>query len=278
MAEFEYLKTRRASHWRQDGVHNLPDPKAAASFLKQVHMCPVYPCSSEFPNLLHAYTGDPQTKVAASWDSASGHVYTWRWKLGQANAGFYSLLVAKKPTFVSWEALPAVFGVHFERLTVDELYDSGQLSPNALKIAQAFEGTRGILPTKELRNKADFPTGKEHRAAYGKAVEELEAKLMLAKVFEGAEDEEFMCHGWVETIYPDAVATALKQPPEKALTDVIALYLPSAVYLEPALFAKHFRVSKELLGSALEMACERGVARLQEIGGASLYVTTEESN
>ena len=44
--------------------------------------------------------------AAAEWDSPAGEVYVWRWALGRKEVAFYSAIVRKRPTWVSWTLLP----------------------------------------------------------------------------------------------------------------------------------------------------------------------------
>lgn len=82
-----------------------------------------------------------------------------------------------------------------------ELYDAGEISADALRIAQALEESGGVLTTGELRARTDFPTGKPQRAAYLKAVQELDTRLLLAKVF--SEDDLDMRHALVTGATPN---------------------------------------------------------------------------
>jgi len=91
--------------------------------------------------------------------------------------------VRNRPTWVSWKLLPALLQVRGDLRTPEQIYQAGELSNDALRIAQALEQTGGVLSTGELRRIAGFPTGKPQRAAYLKAIEELDTRLLLAKVF-----------------------------------------------------------------------------------------------
>jgi hypothetical protein len=156
------LNDRRLRNWCQTPQTRIPDPAAAASLIERVGIATLYPVSPEVPNLFHAYLGDAEAKTDSAWDTPSGQVYAWRWDLGRMEAGFYTAIVRGRPTFVSWDLLPALLRLRGELRTSDELYDLGALSEGAYRIVQALEQSDGVLGTGELRQAANFPTGKEY--------------------------------------------------------------------------------------------------------------------
>ena len=202
----------RLRRWGQTPETRVPDSDAAASFIRRVGVTTLFSASPEVPNLFHAFVADPEAPTDSHHDSPSGHVYGWRWELGWIGAGFYSLIVRKRPTYVSWDLLPAVIRLRGELRSPDELFDAGVLPDAAYRIVQALEDAGGALSTGELRRTAGFPTGKEQRAAYLKAVEDLDGRLLLAKVFAPGSYE--MSHALVSQRYPEAVDAADRREPE----------------------------------------------------------------
>lgn len=256
---------QRLHSWRQTPDTGIPDPAAAAGFIDRVGLATLYPVSPEVPNLFHGYVRDPAAKTDSHWDSPSGEVYTWRWELGKANAAFYSVLVRKRPTYVSWDLLPAVLRLRGELRTPDELADLAIISPAAYRIAQALESSGGMLSTPQLRQEAGFPTGKAERAAYLKAVDELDSRLMLAKVFLGEGDA--MGHALVSSRYPEEVEAAERLKAEDALDRLLRAYLPNAVYALPTVLARHSGLPEDALRAGLDRLVEDGSARVEEIPG-----------
>src|SRR5260370_28523999 len=104
----EELQARRLDRWGQTEETRTPDTISATRLIERVGIATLYPVSPEIPNLLHAYTGTTTTRAVSDWDSASGHIYTWRWELGRQEAAFYTAIVRGRPTLVSWSLLPAV--------------------------------------------------------------------------------------------------------------------------------------------------------------------------
>ncbi|HUY77333.1 MAG TPA: hypothetical protein VMV29_11215 [Ktedonobacterales bacterium] len=257
-AAAEALHTRRLALWGQTPQTWTPDPEAATALIARVGLATLYPTTPELPNLLHAYTGDPTTQATSDWDSASGHVYTWRWELGRREAAFYTTLVRKRPTLVNWPLLPAVLRLFGELRATDEVYDTGGISKEAYRVAQALSNApNATLSTGELREAAGFPAGQ--RGAYLKAVEELDTRLLLAKVF--ALDDEEMRHTLVADRYPQHVRAADRLTRAEALDALLATYLPSAVYAQPAPLARHLHLLESDLRDALERLADQGHAQ-----------------
>jgi hypothetical protein len=248
---------QRLINWRQTPETKLADVEDAPELIEAAGIVTLYPVSPEIPNLFQAYLGDAEAQTDSAWDTPSGEVYTWRWKLGRANAAFYTSIVRNRPTFVRWDLLPAVLALRGELRMPDELFDLGVISPGAYRVAQALEEAGGVLGTGDLRRAAGFPTGKEQRAAYLKAVDELDTRLMLAKVFSPRDDED-MQHALVRMRYPDAVEAGEGLSREEALDAFLRVYLPLAVYAVPAVLARHLK----LPAAELQAGIDRFAARL----------------
>src|SRR4051794_15976161 len=249
-------QARRREHWCQTPQTRIPDPDAAVRLIERVGIATLFPASSEVPNLFHAYVGDPSAQTSSQWDSPSGHVYGWRWALGRREAAFYSVLVRGRPAWISWALFPAMLRLCGELHTPDELYDAGQLSSAAYRIAQALDAAGGVLSTGDLRRQAGFPTGKPQRAAYLKAVDELDNRLLLAKVF--SPDDEDMRHALVRVRYPQHVARAEQMARVDALDAFLTTYLPAAVYAVPSVLAKHLKLPEAELRAGLDRLADAG--------------------
>jgi hypothetical protein len=259
------LHLRRLKQWRQTPETRVPDPDEAAHLIEQVGIATLFPASPEIPNLYHAYTGDPDTRPESEWDSPAGEVYGWRWALGRREAGFYTALVRGRPTWVSWALLPALLRLRGELRSPDELYRAGELSSDAHRVARALEECGGVLSTGELRRQAGFPTGKPQRTAYLKAVQDLDTRLLLAKVF--STDDEDMRHALVRVRYPEYITRAEQMSDLEALEQFLTAYLPNAVYAAPALLAKHLKLAETPLRAGLERLAAAGRAAKVTLAG-----------
>lgn len=250
--QFESLKRHRMRNWFQDGEATLETSADGAAFIDRVKLATLYAPSSEFPSLLLGHVGQQSYVAEATWDSPAGFVYGWRWEIGKPGLAFYSTIVAKKPTWVSWPLLPVVLAALMERRDPEEVYRAGDMSRDAYRVFEALRASDRPLVTGDLRARAGFPTGKENRAAYLKAVEELESRLLLAKVFEADSEGDEMGHAAVSQQYPDAWRAALTMPQDDAVVLLVREYLESAVYIEPSTFSRHLRLPQALVSAAIE--------------------------
>ncbi|HEV2458216.1 MAG TPA: hypothetical protein VGS80_07600 [Ktedonobacterales bacterium] len=275
MESLEALQARRYARWRQTPASHIRDATEAAALIDRVGLATLYPVSTEIPNLYHAYVGDPAASTDSKWDSPSGHVYAWRWELGRPETAFYTALVRKRPTWVAWALLPAVLCLCGDLRALDELVDMRVISRDAYRVAQALETSGGALSTGELRAAAGFPTGKEQRAAYLKAVEELDTRMLLAKVF--ARDGDEMSHALVSARYPQQVAAAERMSRAEALDALFAAYLPNAIYTVPSALAKDLKVPEAELRAGLDRVVAQGHAAATELAGhkGACYVWRE---
>lgn len=244
------LHARRLVRWRQTPETRLPDADAAAELIPRLGISTLYPASPELPDLYHAYVGDPNAKTDPKWDSPSGQVFSWRWTLGRRDIAFYCALVRGRTTWISWELLPAVLRLRGEMRMPDELYDMRVISPEAYRIARALDESGGPLTTGELRQRAGFPNGKEQRTAYLKAVDELDSRLLLAKVVYPDIDD--MGHALVFERHRQHVDAAERMTREEALRQVLLAYLPHAVYVLPIPLARHLKLPEDELRAALD--------------------------
>jgi hypothetical protein len=254
----ETLQAQRLERWRQTPRTRIAGPDDAVALIEQVGVATLYPASPEIPNLYHAYMGDPAAPTSPEWDSPSGEVYTWRWTLGQRSAAAYLVLVRNRPTLVRWSLFPAVLRLIADPRTPDELYAAGALSADAHRVAQALEEAGGALSTGDLRRAADFPTGRTSRAAYLKAVDELDRLLLLAKVFAPGEDD--LRHALIQQYYAEHAAAAARLTREEALASLLATYLPCAAYAVAAVLARHLKLPEAELRAGLDRLVAGGHA------------------
>jgi hypothetical protein len=271
------LVRRRREGWAQTPQTHIPDADAAAAFIERVGVATLFPASPEIPDLFRAYMGDPDPPVDAKWDSPSGHVYTWRWALGHANAAFYVSLVRGRPTYVRWSLLPAVLRLFG---TVDrdapDLYAAGEISRDAAGIARALataDDPPATLSTGEIRRRAGFPTGKEQRAAYLKALGELEGRVLTAKVFSGREGDDEMYHALVSVRHGDAVAQARTLSRAAALDALLSAYMPHAAFALPKTLSRHLGLSEAEVMEGLA-----GLPNVQKLINRGTIIYTREAN
>lgn len=251
---------QRLTNWRQTAETRISTPDDAARLIDRFGVVTLYPVSPEVPNLFQAFMGDPEAETDSGHDSPSGEVYGWRWALGRREAGFYTAIVRNRPTWVSWSLLPAMLRIRGEPRQPAELFEAGVLSADALRVVDTLLDADGVLSTGELRRAAGFPTGKVQRAAYLKAVHELDSRLLLAKVF--SPDELEMRHAIVAVRYPEHTQAASELTYEAALAQVMRTYLRHALYAVPTVLAKHLSVPPDALRNALDSLVVQRLAAL----------------
>ena len=280
MGNIDQIDEARRALWCQTPADRITGPEGALGLINRVGVATLYPASPEIPNLFHAYMGDPGAATDSGHDSPSGEVYSWRWVLGGREAAFYSVLVRGRPTWVSWTLFPAMLCLCGEARSPEDLYAAGEISGDAHRVARALAAAGGVLSTAELRRQAGFPTGKAQRGSYLKAVQELDSRLLLAKVFAAGTGELDMHHALVRLRYPQQSAAAEQLARPAALEAFLAAYLPAAVYAVPALLAKHLRLPEAELRATLDRFVDAG--RAIRVAGATgrgdRYVKTHLSS
>jgi hypothetical protein len=236
LLEAQDWPAQRLERWCQVRPQRLRDAAAAAAFVRRVGLATLFPVSPEIPNLYHAHTGDAAARPETTWDSPAGEVYSWRWALGRPEAASYTTFVMRRPTWISWDLFPAALRLRDALQSPEALHATGALSAGAYRIARVLADCDGVLGTGVLRAMAGFPTGKSERAAYLRAIAELDDRLLLAKVFAADDDE--MRHALVHVRYPQHVAAAEALSAPEALDRLLLAYLPHAVYARPTALAK----------------------------------------
>ena len=270
----DQVRQRRYRNWHQTQDTRIRSYEEAVPLIERLGVVTLFPVSDQVASCFHAYVGDPNAKTDPGWDTPSGEVYTWRWHLGRHNVAAYVPFVRKRPTWVSWDLLPAVLRLRADGRMPDELFDLGVISADAYRIAQALERSGGVLSTGRLREEAGFPTGKEQRTAFLRAIAELDGLLLLAKTFVG--DEEDMYHALIPVHFREYAAEADRMSSEDALRLLLARYLPEAVFAVPGVLSRHLGIPQEELEAGLLGLVEEGAATAVVPAGEkrAVYVTT----
>jgi hypothetical protein len=116
-------------------------------------------------------------------DRKWGWMWGWKDELPEQKKLYYGVLLARKPTFVSMRVLPtfyATFGRAGE--ADDHVADvrAGRLSDVARRIIE-FLAQNGETQTKRMRAELGI-TSKEGRATYGKAIDDVQRLMYVARV------------------------------------------------------------------------------------------------
>lgn len=140
-----------------------------------------------------------------------GWMWGWKDELAEQKKLYYGMLLARKPTFVSLAMLPIFYATFGRAGEADDHVDdvrAGRLSDVARRIID-FLVQNGETQTKRMR--ADLGiTSKEGRAAYGKAIDEVQRLMYVTRVRavgEGKEDYNYTYDLFVRR-YPETVKAA----------------------------------------------------------------------
>lgn len=140
-----------------------------------------------------------------------GWMWGWKDELAEEKKLYYGVLLARKPTFVSLRLLPAFYATFGRAGEPDDHLDdvrAGRLSEVARRIIE-FLAQNGETQTKRMRAELGI-TSKEGRAAYGKAIDEVQRLMYVSRVRavgEGREDYNYTYDLFVRR-YPEIVKAA----------------------------------------------------------------------
>ncbi len=253
------IQQRRDEHWAYTPVTRLSSWSDAPTLIERAGLATLFPASPEVASLYAAFVG-PGVPTDSGHSTPSGEVYSWRWELGRREVAFYGTLVRGKPTWVAWDLLPATLRLRGDLRPAEEQAAAGELSADALRLAEALASNGGTLTTGELRRLAGFETGRERRTAYLKAVAELDRRLLVGRGFGPVDDpdDHDMRQTLIATRYPDADAAARELDDDAALRLVLTRYLSAAIFVRPVLLARHLGLTRADI--------ERGLTALERAG------------
>jgi hypothetical protein len=183
-----------------------------------------------------------------------GWMWGWKDELAEAKRLYYGMLVARKPTFVSLKLLPTFYAT-FGRAGEDDdhLADvrAGRLSDVARRIIE-FLAQNGETQTKRMRAELGI-TSKEGRATYGKAIDEVQRLMYVARVRavgEGREDYNYTYDLFVRR-YPETVRAAERLSSADATAALVARTLELAGAVTEKQLARLFEWDDAVAGRAI---------------------------
>lgn len=262
------VQQRRDEQWGYTEATRLSSWTDAPALIERVGLATLFPASPEVASLYAAFVGSG-VPTDSSHSTPSGDVYSWRWELGQREAAFYGTLVRGKPTWVAWDLLPAILRLRGDLRPAEEQHAAGQLSDDALRLAEALASNGGTLTTGELRRLAGFETGRERRAAYLKAVAELDRRLLVGRGFGPADDpdDHDMRQTLVAMRHPEAIAAAEEMDDDAALRLVLPRYLSAAMFVRPVLLSRHLGLARADVERCLMALGRDGLVRRARFEG-----------
>lgn len=187
-----------------------------------------------------------------------GWMWGWKDELAEEKKLYYGMLLARKPTFVSLRLLPAFYATFGRAGEADDHLDdvrAGRLSDVARRIID-FLAQNGETQTKRMRAELGI-TSKEGRTAYGKAIDEVQRLMYVARVRavgEGREDYNYTYDLFVRR-YPEIVKAAERISSADATATLLERTLALAGAVTGKQLARLFEWDED--------AQERAIARLE---------------
>ena len=202
-------------------------------------------------------------------DDAQRWNWMWVWKdeLPEAKRLYYGALLVRKPTFVSNAFLPtfyATFGRAGE--SDDHLEDvrAGRLSDTGRRIIE-YLGATGETQTKRMRAELGI-TSKEGKLQYGKAIDEVQRLMYVARVRavgEGREDYNYTYDLFMRR-YPEIVKSAERISSSNATLALLERTVELAGTVSPKQIARLFEWDEALQERATQRAIDRGTIALRD--------------
>ena len=170
-------------------------------------------------------------------DRKWGWMWGWKDELPEEKRLYYGVLLARKPTFVSLAMLPTFYATFGRAGEPDDHMDdvrAGRVSDVARRIIE-YLAQNGETQTKRMR--ADLGiTSKEGRTQYGKAIDDVQRLMYVARVRavgEGREDYNYTYDLFLRR-YPEIVRSAERL----SSADATATLLERAIGLAGAMTEK----------------------------------------
>jgi len=198
-------------------------------------------------------------------DRKWGWMWPWKDELPEAKKLYYGVLLARKPTFVSMKLLPTFYATFGRAGEADDHTDdvrAGKLSDIARRIIE-YLAQNGETQTKRMRSELGI-TSKEGRATYGKAIDEVQRLMYVARVRavgEFREDYNYTYDLFVHR-YPESVKAAERLTSAEATVALLARTLELAGAVTQKQLARLFDWDDAVTSRAIERAeRERKLAR-----------------
>lgn len=233
------IRDRRDRNYRRQPGLRIRTSQEAAEFVEAVGFAVPYPQEGlELPSLWEAHVG--RAGAPNGWDAGVETVWTWKDELPANRWAFYGAYFRRKPSLVSLEMLKNLLAVAGPP-DVRELYDSGELSHDALRVHESLSARRPAA-RRALRAAAGM-TGKRGNARFQRGMRALERSLLVARVGAAQEGPS----GWPSTVYdvmaeafPEQSEQARRIRPEAARKALVSRYLATVVLAHESKIAKLF--------------------------------------
>jgi type 1 glutamine amidotransferase len=254
------LEAHRDHHFRRMRSRRITNEKAALSFINEVGFCAAFTAGLGVPCLREAIVGqrEPVLPEHIQHDHAIG--MTWRLKddFAARRAAYYGKAIGGRPGFIARDLLGAFLRLRVAPGGYRKLYVRGMLSQCAKLVMDALT-KRGAAETRALKLTSGYSQPK-HRAAFDRAMKELQEKFLALKVEERYEPFTYvwdtMEHRWA-----DAIREARALAPREAAYRIVRRYFEIAAYANEKTIARLLTIPPDLVTSSTRRLEREGLVK-----------------
>ncbi|RQW10466.1 hypothetical protein EH222_02340 [candidate division KSB1 bacterium] len=255
--EIENLRDQTFHRTRELQLKDIDD---AEHFVNETGFCFAFKMQkSELPCMWHAAAGerDPDYPVHVQHDPYIGLVWDAKDALAAQKKAYYGKALKKRPTFISLDFFPSFYRLRKQKDGHDYIVDymRGRLSQDARRIMDALT-ERSPLVTSDLKL-ASAMAHPHKRAAFDRAMAELQSKLYIVKIAEFYDPFTFL---WdlLERRFADEIAAAKHLTEDAAREKIVTRYFHTVWVSEPAAMARLFGWQPAEIDKTLDSLIEQG--------------------
>ncbi len=213
----EQIERERARRWRTAPERRVCDERGALRFIRELGFVTILPVSgSELPTL--------HTACGSAW----GAWWDWKQTLPERRACYYTHLLRRRGTFISWEWFPAFCAAYAEGKPYWRLYREGLLDSAEKRVLDVL-ADNGPLMTRELRL-AYGPASKENTRRVKQVLVELQRRFLICAA--GGSTEGWSHHRWDlvdRWVGPARMQEAAAMTPAEARRQIAEQFLRNAL-------------------------------------------------
>jgi hypothetical protein len=226
----EELEELRDRNYHRTPALRVATIEDAASFVDENGICFAFKAErSELPCLWHAACGrrDPEMPHHTHHDPAIGLVWRAKDVLPEQKRIYYGKAIRKRPTMIALDLFPDFFAAAGHPVA-EELIDpfAERLTPDARRVLEVLLDSPP-LPTRILREQSGFGSSRG-RAAFGRAMTELQQSLLVTKIAETYEPFTFIW-GRLDRWLVEQVEQAMRTTTDTGRRRVVARYFERVV-------------------------------------------------
>lgn len=249
-ADAATIAWKHLQEWRDERFRCRPNLKvqtedAALAFLNEVGCAFLFPQAGvALPTLWGAINGRERDIPSHHYDHALGLAWNWKDSLPARKAIWYGKLIKQKPTFVSFDLLPAFYALSSNFGELDdylEQYADGRMSVDARTVYETLLKT-GPSSTNALRRAANMMGKGDIARRFERAIVELQTDLKIVKCGVAEDNRWKYCYVYDALLrwHPALAEQARALTGRQAMTQIILRYLRAVVAAPPTSLAPLF--------------------------------------